>query len=85
MRKGILSLSGRGKAASRKKTGNMANAEQAAERKAAAREEPKAQAGAQEKPFVQTIQVPKQPSAQKGTKRRGLLGGMGRRRPQGKK
>ncbi len=85
MRKGILSLSlpGMRKGQARKKTGNMANAEKAAERKTAAHEEPKVETKA-EKSFVQTIMVPKKP-AQATTKRKNLLGGAARRRPEGKK
>jgi hypothetical protein len=78
MRKGLLSLStpGRGKLSSRKKTTNMKKAEQTAEQKAMFAEEPKVEQMANEKLFVQTIMVPKQPVATKGKKRKpsGLSG-----------
>jgi hypothetical protein len=86
MRRGILSLSlpGMRKGQARGKTGNMANAEKAAEIKAAVHEEPKVEAKA-EKPFVQTVMVPKKQSAHTTSKRRNLFGGAARRRPEGKK
>ena len=70
MRKGILSLSlsGRGKAAGKKKTANMELAEQAAAKKSASAKE--AEAEANEKAFVQTIMVPKPNTIVKKAKRR---------------
>jgi hypothetical protein len=85
MRKGILSLSlpGMRKGQAKGKTGNMANAEKAAERKALAHEEPMVEAKA-EKAFVQTILVPKKQPVHAAGKRRNLFGGTARRRPEKK-
>lgn len=82
MRRGILSLSlpGMRRGQARGKTGNMANAEKAAERKAAAHEEPKVEIKA-EKPFVQTVIVPKKQPAHTTAKHRNPFGGSARRRP----
>lgn len=68
MRKGILSLSGRGKTAAKKKTSNMELAEQTAAKKSAAAAEAKTEA--KEKDFVQTIMVPKQNTVVKKAKRK---------------
>jgi hypothetical protein len=72
MRKGILSLLGGGR--SRQKSKNMQQAEKAAVKPPVAAEVAKADAKTQEKPFVQTINVPKQRSLLKGTKRRMGIG-----------
>jgi hypothetical protein len=86
MRKGIMSLSlpGMKKGSGKRKTGNMVNAEQAAERKAAAHEEPKVEAKG-EKQFVQTINIPKPHTTARGNRRRGILGGRPARRTEEKK
>lgn len=84
MRKGIMSLSLPGMRKGRRKTGNMAKAEQAAEKKPAAHEEPTVEAQA-EKPFVQTIMVPKKRTVGSGNRRRSPLGGRTARKTERKK
>lgn len=71
MRKGILSLSmtGRNKASSKKKTKNMEQAEQTAVRKTPATDEA-VKAKTQERSFVQTVQIPKQGMVPKKAKRK---------------
>ena len=84
MRKGIMSLSLPGMRKGRSKTGNMASAEQTAEKKAAAHEEPKAETKA-EKPFVQTINVPKPQTSHAAGRHKGVLGKRSARKTEGKK
>jgi hypothetical protein len=71
MRKGILSLSmpSRGKTPGKQKTANMELAEQSTI-KIASVEEPVQEAETQEKPFVQTVMVPKALQAPRNVKRK---------------
>jgi hypothetical protein len=79
MRKGILSLGlpGMRRAGNRKTAG----AEQGAEKKAAAYEEPEVDAKS-EKPFIQTIMLPKKHTS---GKRKNLMGKRTARKPEAKK
>lgn len=82
MRKGIMSLLGGGKPRAKQKSKNMQNAEQAAVKPPVMAEELKVETKAHEKPFVQTINVPKQ---FKSTKRRMGMGIVKPRNKSGKK
>lgn len=80
MRKGILSLLGGG-GRTRMKSRNMQHAEKAAAKPPVVAEELKVEAKTHEKPYVQTINVPKQRSLLKVTKRKP---GMGISKPRSK-